>query len=120
VKAGGLEPYDGILCAGKLTPQQIKAGYSALHAIEKLIEKKEKGRKLVDACNDYYTRIPHCFGMRTPPLIGDERALRSELQLMEALADIEVAVRTLRDADAETLAVCRSKYTAFHAYSGGR
>ena len=43
--------------------------------------------------------------MRTPPLIGDERALRAELQLMEALADIEVAVRTLRNADAETLAV---------------
>ncbi len=47
---------------GKLTSAQIKAGYSALKKIENCIERKDFGSKLLEACNDYYTRIPHCFG----------------------------------------------------------
>lgn len=68
---------------GRLTKEQIKAGFSALKQIEEYLqEAKEKsgggkrtgsGRKvggssgvrrdlLVQACNDFYTRIPHDFG----------------------------------------------------------
>ena len=48
--------------AGKLTEDQIKAGYEALKQIDDLIKAGNTGRDLVDACSLFYTRIPHCCG----------------------------------------------------------
>ena len=47
---------------GKLTKDQIKAGYEALKDIETLINKKDFSRHLTEACSNFYTRIPHDFG----------------------------------------------------------
>ncbi|XP_076358409.1 poly [ADP-ribose] polymerase 2-like isoform X2 [Tachypleus tridentatus] len=82
---------------GKLTSDQIKAGYSALKAIEDCINKNEMGSKLVKACNDFYTRIPHDFGMKRPPLIQTRGEIRLKLQLLETLGDIQVAIKMLRE-----------------------
>jgi hypothetical protein len=48
--------------AGKLTADQIKAGYKALKKIDACIEKKDFGSTLNNACDEFYTRIPHDFG----------------------------------------------------------
>ncbi|XP_022343274.1 poly [ADP-ribose] polymerase 2-like isoform X2 [Crassostrea virginica] len=84
---------------GKLTSEQIKAGYSALKTIDTCVEKGDFGRKLTDACNDFYTRIPHDFGMKTPPLIRDKETIKLKLQLLESLEDIEIAMKTLKAGD---------------------
>ncbi|XP_062609623.1 poly [ADP-ribose] polymerase 2-like [Saccostrea cucullata] len=84
---------------GKLTSDQIKAGYSALKIIDACIEKGDFGRKLTDACNDFYTRIPHDFGMRAPPVIRDKETVKAKLQLLESLEDIEIAMKTLKSGD---------------------
>lgn len=47
---------------GKLTTDQIKAGYEALKRIDTCIRNSDFGSKLVKACDEFYTRIPHCFG----------------------------------------------------------
>lgn len=47
---------------GKLTSEQIRAGYTALQRIEACLKKKGGGRELLEACNQFYTRIPHDFG----------------------------------------------------------
>ncbi|VDD80054.1 unnamed protein product, partial [Mesocestoides corti] len=106
---------------GKLTQSQIKAGYQALNDVSDCLEELKKltatdsttttGKKtrnvkrkssdaslkraiqdrLLQACNNFYTRIPHDFGMRVPPLIDTPDALKTELDLLKALEDIEVA-----------------------------
>lgn len=48
--------------AGKLTVAQIKAGYQSLKKIEDCIRDGQHGRALTEACNEFYTRIPHDFG----------------------------------------------------------
>ena len=48
--------------AGKLTQDQIKAGYTALKKIDKCIRKGDFGRTLIEGCDEFYTRIPHNFG----------------------------------------------------------
>ncbi|XP_069507826.1 poly [ADP-ribose] polymerase 2 [Ambystoma mexicanum] len=78
---------------GKLTLEQIKAGYSSLKWIEDCIKKKQSGRLLVEACNEFYTRIPHDFGLRTPPMIRTEEELKEKMLLLEALGDIEIAIK---------------------------
>ena len=47
---------------GRLTKEQIKAGYSALQCIASCVDKSDFGAQLTAACNDFYTRIPHYFG----------------------------------------------------------
>ncbi len=44
---------------------KIKAGYEALKRISDCIDKgKKSGGEITQACNDFYTRIPHEFGFR--------------------------------------------------------
>jgi poly [ADP-ribose] polymerase len=47
---------------GKLTDKQIKAGYTALKKIDTYINTNDFGSKLIQACDEFYTRIPHDFG----------------------------------------------------------
>ncbi|XP_036592249.1 poly [ADP-ribose] polymerase 2 isoform X2 [Trichosurus vulpecula] len=81
---------------GKLTVAQIKAGYQSLKKIEDCIRSGHSGRTLVEACNEFYTRIPHDFGLRTPPLIRTEQELKDKIQLLEALGDIEIAIKLVK------------------------
>ena len=53
---------ESLLMLGKLTTDQIKAGYEALKKIDTCIRNNDFGSKLVKACDEFYTRIPHCFG----------------------------------------------------------
>lgn len=82
---------------GKLTVEQIKAGYVALKKIEDIIRKNGKGSQLVQACNDFYTRIPHDFGMKTPPLIQTTEQIKLKMEMLEALGDIQIAIKMLSD-----------------------
>ena len=69
---------------------QIKAGYQALKTISGCIDKgKTSGGEITQACNDFYTRIPHEFGFRVPPIIRTHEELKKKLGLLEALSDIQ-------------------------------
>lgn len=85
---------------GKLTPEQIRAGYSALKKIEDCLKKKKgSNRDLLEACNQFYTRIPHDFGLKTPPLIQTEEELKAKIALLEALSDIQIAVKMVKSSE---------------------
>ncbi|XP_038596940.1 LOW QUALITY PROTEIN: poly [ADP-ribose] polymerase 2 [Tachyglossus aculeatus] len=81
---------------GKLTVAQIRAGYESLKKIEACIQARMGGRALVEACNEFYTKIPHDFGLRPPPLIRTEAELSAKVQLLEALGDIEIAIKLVK------------------------
>ncbi|XP_048211654.1 poly [ADP-ribose] polymerase 2 [Perognathus longimembris pacificus] len=81
---------------GKLTIAQIKAGYQSLKKIEDCIGAGQHGQALLEACNEFYTRIPHDFGLCTPPLIHTEKELSDKIHLLEALEDIEIAIKLVK------------------------
>ncbi|XP_058506677.1 poly [ADP-ribose] polymerase 2 [Solea solea] len=81
---------------GKLTSEQIRAGYTALKTIEECLKKKGSNRELLEACNQFYTRIPHDFGLKTPPIIRTEEELKKKIALLEALSDIQIAVKMVQ------------------------
>ncbi|XP_053115010.1 poly [ADP-ribose] polymerase 2 isoform X2 [Hemicordylus capensis] len=81
---------------GKLTAEQIRAGYQSLQKVEACLKKKQTGRALLEACNEFYTRIPHDFGLRTPPLINTLQELQEKTQLLEALGEIRIAIKLVR------------------------
>lgn len=77
---------------GKLTKEQIKAGHEALSQIEEHIKAQKFDRDFLAAVNSYYTRIPHSFGMRVPSAIKTIDELKMEIELLDVLAGIQVAI----------------------------
>ncbi|XP_030395392.1 poly [ADP-ribose] polymerase 2-like isoform X6 [Gopherus evgoodei] len=47
---------------GKLTVEQIRAGFQSLQKVEVVLRAGDTGRALLEACNEFYTRVPHDFG----------------------------------------------------------
>ncbi|XP_043351650.1 poly [ADP-ribose] polymerase 2 isoform X10 [Dermochelys coriacea] len=78
---------------GKLTVEQIHAGFQSLQKVEAVLRAGDTGRALLEACNEFYTRVPHDFGLRTPPLIRTRQELQEKVQLLEALGEIQIAIR---------------------------
>ncbi|KAJ3079952.1 Poly [ADP-ribose] polymerase 2 [Quaeritorhiza haematococci] len=82
---------------GKLTKQHIEKGYNVLKEIaEELNKPSRSNSRLTDLTSEFYTIIPHEFGMRTPPVINTPQMLKSKLQMVEALADIQIATTLLK------------------------
>lgn len=78
---------------GKLTKEQIMAGYKALRKIEDCINKPSLKSQLAEACSEFYTCIPHSFSRRQrPDLISTNGHVRLKLRLLEALEDLHTSL----------------------------
>lgn len=99
---------------GKLTTEQIKAGYAALKKIEDCLKKKGSNKDLLDACNQFYTRIPHDFGLRPPPIIRSEDELKEKIELLEALSDIQIAVKMVQSSSNSEEHPLDQQYKSLH------
>jgi len=86
---------------GKLTAAQVKRGYEALEAIETAV-KAGKKKELDALCSTFYTHIPHNFGRSVPPLISDDSTIQAKYELLNVLADIEVAQQTEKAAGSKS------------------
>ena len=96
---------------GKITVEQIKAGYSALKRISECVEAgKTTGNVILQACNDFYTRIPHEFGFKTPPIIRTSQEIKRKLELLETLSDIQVALKILSSGQDSNIHPVDKKY----------
>ncbi|XP_078336144.1 poly [ADP-ribose] polymerase 2-like isoform X3 [Crassostrea virginica] len=65
----------------KLKSEQIEAGKSSLEIIKNC---KEEAKR-IDACNEFYTKIPHDFRMKAPELIMDMEAIAKKRKLLKEL-----------------------------------
>ncbi len=94
---------------GKLSKAQIQRGFAILGKIQEvLLSGKRNEDKLLRLTNKFYTEIPQNYGMKKPPMINYVQRLREKIQLLEALADIEVAhsylINSLTDLQAKSAA----------------
>ncbi|CAD5234123.1 unnamed protein product [Bursaphelenchus xylophilus] len=77
---------------GCILKDQIKVGYKILSKIEKRIIGKSFGGEFHALVSDYYTKIPHYFGMRPPSSLQSLEDIKDELSLLEALVQAEAIV----------------------------
>ncbi|KAK3842766.1 MAG: poly polymerase catalytic domain-containing protein [Linnemannia gamsii] len=85
---------------GKLAKATILGGYEVLKKIAEIIIEPRSStiqRQLSDLSSDFYTVIPHAFGMRVPPIINSAQMLKTKLEMLEALGEIEIAQKLLKD-----------------------
>jgi poly [ADP-ribose] polymerase len=79
---------------GKLTKRHIQRGYEVLKQIADVLIKGGSNMRqtCVDLSSEFYTLIPHKFGHQTKPtVIGTAELLKSRLDMVEQLMDIEIA-----------------------------
>ena len=76
---------------GKLTEKQIENGVKILKKIEDAIFHSSNSA-LSKLTSQFYTRIPHDFGMTRPPVISSLDSVKEEYELLESLRQITIAI----------------------------
>ncbi|KAI6244160.1 Poly [ADP-ribose] polymerase [Aphelenchoides fujianensis] len=87
---------------GKITRAQIKSGYEILTQIERAMQ-EGRHHELADLTAAYYTKVPHNFGMKKAPVLSNMVMLKTELELLETLLEVETAVAKLSEKTEEKL-----------------
>lgn len=85
---------------GKLAKATILGGYEVLKKIAEIIDKPRTAAityQLQELSSDFYTVIPHSFGMKVPPVINTAPMVKTKLEMLEALGEIEIAQKLIKD-----------------------
>lgn len=88
---------------GKITAEQIRAGYEALNTIADLVnsipaaadDQVSDASSILHASNVFYTMIPHSFGFKAPPAIDTAEQIAAKMVMLETLSNIRVAMRVI-------------------------
>eukprot|EP00842_Homolaphlyctis_polyrhiza_P005500 jgi/Hompol1/5951/HPOL_001834-RA len=83
---------------GKLSKANIQKGYDVLTKIADVLQSTTATNRsqLERLSSDFYTIIPHEFGMRRPEIIATPQQLKQKIEMVEALADIQIATNILK------------------------
>ena len=75
---------------GKLSKEQIVKGYKILGQIQKILFSGEKGKEnvIIALSNDFYSVIPHNFGIKKPVMVDHLQRIKEKLKVLEILTDI--------------------------------
>lgn len=88
---------------GKLSKRTLNNGFSILKNLAELIRDPTTSQgvpyatAIEDLTNQYYTTIPHVFGRNRPPLVNSEAVIKREIEVLEALTDMEIAAEIMKD-----------------------
>ena len=88
---------------GKVSAAQIKAGYESLARIAELLEEgaPTNSHAIKEASGQFYTRIPHFFGMSTPPAIRTMDKVKEKINLLEVLSDVKLGLELMKKRETE-------------------
>ncbi|KAF7591625.1 hypothetical protein BBP40_001264 [Aspergillus hancockii] len=98
---------------GKLSKRTLRTGFLLLKEISELIATPNiaatkygtsYNTATEDLSNQYFTTIPHSFGRNRPPVLNSDQHIKKEIELLEALTDMEVANGIMKESkDADTV-----------------
>jgi hypothetical protein len=80
---------------GKLSKKQISTGYEVLQKIQDAFTGRAKKKDLEELSSEFYSLIPHNFGRKRPQIIDTPQLLKSKLEMLETLGDLEIATKML-------------------------
>lgn len=84
---------------GQLTKSQVQKGFDALDQVDQALAAGNQAA-LLQYTSLFYTVIPHDFGRRKPPVISTAETLQKKRDMLNVLADIEVALGMEKKAEA--------------------
>ena len=81
---------------GKLSKKQVETAYKILTEVQDMIRNSSgSDSKFLDASNRFFTLIPHDFGMKSPPKLDNPDLVKSKIDMLDNLLEIEVAYNLL-------------------------
>ncbi|GFS80273.1 poly polymerase 1 [Nephila pilipes] len=81
---------------GKLSKKQIDMAYKVLGEAQQILLTGCNSGKITDATNRFFTLIPHDFGMKKPPLLDHEEIIKSKIEMLDSLLEIEFAYSLIK------------------------
>ncbi|KAK5642118.1 hypothetical protein RI129_008285 [Pyrocoelia pectoralis] len=81
---------------GKLSKSQLQSAYKVLAELQQLVESNAAEARFIDACNRFYTFVPHSFGTDNPPLINDLELIKKKIEMVDNLMELEVAYNLMK------------------------
>ena len=84
---------------GKLSRRQLQKAYTVLTNLLQEIKGDKTPAKILDGSNQFYTLIPHDFGMEKPPLLETEEVITTKTLMLDNLMEIELAYSILKTGD---------------------
>uniref|UniRef100_A0A915HV21 Poly [ADP-ribose] polymerase n=1 Tax=Romanomermis culicivorax TaxID=13658 RepID=A0A915HV21_ROMCU len=87
---------------GKLSTNQIKTAYTVLTRLQYELQNastndSKRRAEILDCTNQFYTLVPHDFGMASPPLINSLSLVQSKSEMLDNLLEIELAYNILKN-----------------------
>jgi len=87
---------------GKLTKDHIKKSFTVLKKLDDELNRKvQRPSVLSELTSEFYTIIPHDFGRTRPPVINTKVLLKKKIEMVESLADIQIATTLLKNQKVE-------------------
>ncbi|CAG0890958.1 unnamed protein product, partial [Darwinula stevensoni] len=90
---------------GKLSKKQIEKAFSILGEAQRLLDEggsmESIHPQILDCSNRFYTLIPHDCGLDSPPLLNDPELIKTKLEMLDSLLEIEVAFNLLKEGQEE-------------------
>lgn len=82
---------------GKISQKQIQKAMKILNDISALIQNGGSQSQFIDASNQFYTLIPHDFGIARPPILQSVEQLTTKNEMLESLLEMELAYDLLKE-----------------------
>ncbi|KAG0340889.1 Poly [ADP-ribose] polymerase 2 [Podila humilis] len=84
---------------GKLAKATILHAYGILKKISEVMSTPNAQQRslLQELSSEFYTAIPHNFGMRVPLVINTAPILKKKLEMLESLGEIEIAQKLIKE-----------------------
>lgn len=81
---------------GKLSQKQLKEALKVLQKLSELIQKGGTSSEFIGYSNQFYTLIPHDFGVERPPVIDQIDKVNEKAAMIDSLMELEVAYSFLQ------------------------
>ncbi|KAL8139006.1 hypothetical protein V2J09_005007 [Rumex salicifolius] len=100
---------------GKLSKTTIRKGYDVLKRISEVVGQANR-KELEQLSGEFYTVIPHDFGFKKMRefVIDTPQKLKSKLEMVEALGEIELAMKLLKEDTESEDDPLHSQYQRLH------
>lgn len=83
---------------GKLSKKTLLQGYEVLKDLSTLIGSGGSGGMIEERSNAYFSLIPHAYGRNRVPVLSRMDMLKKEVELLEALTDMQLANEIMKTA----------------------
>lgn len=81
---------------GKLSQKQLSEALKVLQKLSESIKKGGSSSEFIGYSNQFYTLIPHNFGVERPPVIDSIDTINEKSSMIESLMELEVAYSFLQ------------------------